>query len=424
MARTTKSADRLLALFRDNARRVSDRGLSHLKIEDDVLTAGHITVDGRLVHNFGDCSYLGLGTDRRLAEGAKRAIDRFGSSYSSSIAYTAVPLYQDLKERFDRIMGAPVVLAPTTTLAHAAALPVLIRPGDVVLMDAAVHNSVQMSAQLLTAAGVEVHTAPHGDFGALDHMIDTAESGGATAIWYLADGVYSMSGAAAPFAAILDRLEAHPSLWAYIDDAHGFSWSGEHGRGLALDHMGWHHRLVISAGLAKGFGSAGGIVASLDPELVELVEVCGPTLTFGGPLPPATLGASIASADIHLSGEMTGLQTAMADRIALVNRTARTLGIPLSGEAATPIFFVAVGRVDVMMDVGAALLADGFYLNPAAWPAVPHRRAGLRFTVTNSLDLAAIEEMLGRLQHHLAAAGVLERTVIDLTDDAPMVDLS
>ncbi|HVR33907.1 MAG TPA: aminotransferase class I/II-fold pyridoxal phosphate-dependent enzyme [Acidimicrobiia bacterium] len=421
MARTTTSADRLLALFRDNARRVHARGLSHMRIEDQTITPGRITLGGRTVHNFGDCSYLGLGTDPRLSAGAKAAIDRFGTSYSSSIAYTAVPLYSDLKQRFEELMGASVVLAPTTTLAHAAALPVLVRTGDVVLMDSAVHNSVQMSAQLLIASGIEVRPVPHGDHPVLDEMISAALTESDGAVWYLADGVYSMSGASAPFEHLTSLLDTHPRLWAYVDDAHGFSWRGPNGSGLAVDRMGWHDRLIVSAGLAKGFGSAGGIVASPNDELIDLVEVCGPPLTFGGPMTPPTLGAAIASADIHLSPEIDERQDAVARRIEAVLDGTEQLGIPLVSRDATPIFFVPVGRTDVMIDVGEAMVEAGFYLNPAAWPAVPHRRAGLRFTVTASLGLDDIEAMLAQLHDHLQARGVLDRVVIDLRGSEPTI---
>jgi len=423
MARTTTSADRLLALFRDNARRVHARGLSHMKIEDHTVQPGLMTLGGHRVHNFGDCSYLGLGTDARLATAAKNAIDRYGTSFSSSIAYAAVPLYTDLKERFERLMGASVALAPTTTLAHAAALPVLIRPTDIVLMDSAVHNSVQMATQLLRANGVDVRTVPHGDTMALDSMIEEASDNGDSAVWCLADGVYSMSGEPAPFSHLTGLLERFERLWLYVDDAHGFSWKGRHGSGLALAQMGWHERLVIAAGLSKSFAAGGGIVANPNPDLIELIEVCGPPLTFGGPIAPAALGAGIASADIHLSSEIDERQQLLAARITAVTTTARRLELPLVSEDPTPIFFVEVGRTDLMIEIGAAMAADGFYLNPAAWPAVPHRKAGLRFTVTISLDLEVVEMMLERLHHHLKMAGVLDRTVIDLRGGEPAIHL-
>ncbi|HSJ26900.1 MAG TPA: aminotransferase class I/II-fold pyridoxal phosphate-dependent enzyme [Acidimicrobiia bacterium] len=423
MARTTTSAERLLTLFRDNVRRVHARGLSHMKIEDERLEAGLITLDGRRIHNFGDCSYLGLGTDPRLVAAAKDALDRFGTSYSSSIGYTAVPLYTDLKERLEALMGAAVAIAPTTTLAHAGALPVLVRPADTVLMDSAVHNSVQMSAQLLRANGVPVATVPHGDDETLERMLDEAMETSDGAVWYLADGVYSMSGSVAPFARIVTQLERHPRLWAYVDDAHGFSWAGSHGSGVAVAEMGWHDRLVISAGLSKGFAGGGGIVANPDPELMEYVQVCGPPMNFGGPIPPAALGANVASADIHLSPEIDHLQAGVTARIDRVLDLTAELRIPMVARDRTPIFFVEVGRTDVMIEVGSAMVADGFYLNPSAWPVVPHRRAGLRFTVTNSLEIDVIEMMLERLHHHLKVAGALERLVVDLRGDEPAIEL-
>jgi 7-keto-8-aminopelargonate synthetase-like enzyme len=241
-------------------------------------------------------------------------------------------------------------------------------------------------------------------------------------VWYLADGVYSMSGASAPFKEIRRLLETHPNLWAYVDDAHGFSWSGRHGRGLTLKHIDWHPRLLIAAGLSKSFASGGGVVSGLDPDLIEMVEVCGPPLTFGGPINPPTLGAAIASADIHLSDEIIDRQEGMRRRIALVIDACSELGLPLASLDPTPIFFVPVGRTDLMIDLGEKMVADGFYLNPAAWPAVPHRRAGLRFTVTDSVALATIEDMLSSLHSHLLSAGALDRLVVDMRGDDPSIE--
>lgn len=419
-ARTTTGADRLLALFRDNVRQTRDRGLSNIHIEDEVLVPGRITVRGQEVVNFGDCSYLGIGTDQRLRDGAHRAIDRFGTSYSSSIAYTAVPYYRELKDRLELMMGAPTVVAPTTTLAHAAALPVLVQKDDVVLMDSAVHNSVQMATRLLVSDGIVVDVVPHGDTQALEDRIERVEDSKVRRIWYLADGVYSMSGGTAPLERVADLLDVHPTMWAYVDDAHGFSWRGPQGRGLALGEIGWHDRLVISAGLSKSFGAAGGIVATPDPAIVELIEMCGPPLSFGGPIGPAGLGAGIASADIHLSEELEGLQQAEAMRIRHTLQTCEELGIPLASRDETPIFFVEVGGTDAMLELVERMLEDGFYLNGAMWPIVPHRRAGVRFTVTNALEPATIDKMLVTLQRHMRQSG---SHTIDIRGEDPVIDI-
>jgi 7-keto-8-aminopelargonate synthetase-like enzyme len=151
--------------------------------------------------------------------------------------------------------------------------------------------------------------------------------------------------------------------------------------------------------------------------------MCGPPLSFGGPITPATLGASVASADVHLSDELPLLQAAEASRIATTNRAALELGIPFVSFDTTPIFFVEIGRMDTMLEIVDAMIDDGFYLNGAMWPIVPHRRAGLRFTVTNSIDESAIVDLLELLRGHLQAHDLLERLEIDLRNEDPVIRL-
>lgn len=419
-SRTVAGADRLLRRFYESAAAARDRGLSRRLIEDASLEGNFITLDGARLANFTSCSYLGLGTDDRLRRAAVDAVARYGTSYSSSIAYTAVPLYGALRERVVAILGAPVVLAPTTTLAHLTALPILARKGDIVLIDAFAHASVHMATGLLAATGIPVRTLPHNDGAALEEAIETAEAETPGRVWYLCDGVYSMHGDVAPLDLVHRLLDGHPRLHAYVDDAHGFSWQGLHGCGVALDAAGWHPRLVLAVGFAKSFGTVGAAVASPDPDLVDLVEVCGGPLTFGGPIVPAALGAGVASAEIHLSDEHPSLRQDLLGKIALVNEVAADLAIPMGPPTVSPIRFVEVGSTTAMFDVIAGLKADGFYLSGAMFPAVPQGRAGVRFTVTRCAPDGQIEEMLRRLRHHLSRVASRD-VVIDLRGDEPAV---
>ena len=97
----------------------------------------------------------------------------------------------------------------------------------------------------------------------------------------------------------------HDRLWLYIDDAHGVSWSGRHGRGTVLGDGAAPPRTVMVASLAKAFARGRrGRVVTPDAETARLIRTCGSTLIFSGPLQPALLGAAIASARIHLSHEI------------------------------------------------------------------------------------------------------------------------
>jgi 7-keto-8-aminopelargonate synthetase-like enzyme len=411
-------ADGVLDQFLRSARLARELGVGRQLIEDDHFAGDTINLRGHDLVNFGLCSYLGLGDDPRISEAAIDAVRRYGSSYSSSIAYTALGMYGELKARLQKMIGAPVVVAASTTRAQLAALPVLVRGGDTVLIDALAHASLLQVLPILGANGADVRQVPHGDVERIaDHLESTPGR-----VWYVFDGLYSMHGDTAPAEQLFELLDACPNLWLYCDDAHGFGWSGEMGRGQFLDRSGWHERLVMAFGLAKSFGTMGGVVATLDPAATELIEVTGGPMLFGGPLPPATLGASIASADIHLSSELPGLQEELLRRIDLVHDVADRIGLPLSATERTPLWFVPVGTPVSTISAMSSMANQGFYVNGAVFPVVPRRGGGVRFTVTRYLSEGQIEDMLVRLNEvRLAHAGpgdVVDLTPLDREDSS------
>jgi len=308
------------------------------------------------------------------------------------------------------MLGAPVAVASTTTLAHAAALPVMVRSGDTVVIDGLAHASLIGVVPSLQANGATIHQVPHNDMKRLGEIVQNAPGRS----WYLFDGLYSMRGMTAPAEELRNMLGSHPDLWLYCDDAHSLGWSGERGRGQFLERCGWHERLVMAYGLAKSFGTMGGVLATPNRDLIELIEVTGGPMVFGGPLPPPTLGASIASADIHLSGELPQLQDELVERIRFINEFSTELGIPLSAYETTPLFFAQIGALMSTISAANSMLKKGFFLNPAAFPIVPRNQGGLRFTVTRYNSLDQIEEMLTTLNDvRLAHEG--PDAVIDLT---------
>jgi len=163
-----------------------------------------------------------------------------------------------------------------------------------------------------------------------------------------------------------------------VDDAHGVAWSGARGAGTVLGRRRIHPRMVVVLGLAKGFAAAGGALVLPDAALAERVLIGGRTLIFSGPIQPAQLGAGIASARILLSDELPRSQALLLERIELFEDAARRAGIELAAAQPSPIRFVPVGDESLTIELAAALLACGHYVNVAYYPAVPRGRAGLR----------------------------------------------
>jgi 7-keto-8-aminopelargonate synthetase-like enzyme len=392
---------RLLARYETRARQAADAGLVRVLLDDEPLHGPYVTMNGREVVSFGSCSYMALNLDPRVTGAAVEAVRRYGITYSSSTVYTSLGLYGRLERLLGEITGGHVLVTPTTTLGHLAALPVLVGPGERVVVDAQAHASVHLAVQVLKAEGIGVDVVPHGDREALVAAIGTAADHH-DAVWYLADGVYSMFGDVAPVPLLADLLDRHPNLHLYLDDAHGFSWHGARGRGWVLERMSMHPRLVVALSLSKSFGSGGGALAFGDPEVGERVRYLGGPLTFGGPLQVAELAAGVASAEIHLSAEHDERRARMAAHIEVARQTIGRTGLPAKPSTATPIWFVEIGRVEDTIEVGRRMLADGYYLNPSSFPAVPIGMSGLRISHTLHHDEQQIAAMLTTLAAHLA----------------------
>lgn len=415
--------ERVLRVFERHVTSAIEAQLCRVRVEDRTLSGESLIVDGKRLINFGSCAYLGLNLDARLKDGAIRAIERFGPVFSSSPAYTSVDLYTELEDRLSLIFDASVVVPTTTTLGHLAALPVLIGQGDIVLVDAQAHSTVHLATQVVQSKGIEVRVLPHNDLAALDAALDDLTPQHA-AVWYLADGVYSMLGDVAPVTEIVNRLDRYPNMHVYFDDAHGFGWKGLHGRGYVLDQTALHERMIVAVSLSKAFGSGGAAIAFPDEETARRVQLLGGTLTFSGPMHPAELGAAVASSDIALSPEHQEMQYRLHRQIDDVRRVALELELPIPTADRTPIWFAKIGSHDAAIAVARRLMADGFYVNLASFPAVAMGQSGLRFTHTLYHDTAMITTMMEAMAGHIEdVVGVVERAshveiLVDLSDSA------
>jgi len=374
------------------------RGLGHLTAEDEHLSGRFVTLRGRRQINFGSCSYLGLETDLRLKNAACVAVAQYGVQFSSSRAYVSCPPYADLERLLEELFDAPVVVAPTTTLAHFAALPLLIGAEDAVVCDQFVHNSVQSVLPTLQVAGTVCRFVRHNRIDRLEELVRTLADRHRR-VWYLADGVYSMRGDRAPMEALHELASRHERLCLYIDDAHGLSWSGAHGRGTVLGNGTVPPRTVVAASLSKTFGAGGAVLVLPDEETARLIRACGSTLIFSGPMQPALVGVAIASARIHLSSEIHERQAKLMDRIRLFNRLAAERNVPLGSAEETPIRFVSIGDTEATYRIASELMNEGFYTNSAVFPAVAKEDTGVRAMITlhqTADDISGLVDAIAR----------------------------
>jgi 7-keto-8-aminopelargonate synthetase-like enzyme len=377
-----------------------DLGIGNCHAEDARSDGRHVRIRGRELVNFASCSYLGLELDPRLIDAAIDATRRFGIETSSSRAYLSSPLYTEFESLIEQIFGgAHVVVAPTTTLGHLAALPALLDEDDAIILDHQVHSSVQLAAKLLHAGGTTLEVLPHNHLDRLEDRVATLAKTHRQ-VWYMADGVYSMFGDLAPVAKIGEILDRHEQMRFYVDDAHGMSWCGPNGSGSVLDVMPLHPRMVLSTGMAKGFGTGGGLIVSSSPEIKKKVRRFGPTLIFAGPLQPPILGAAIASARLHLGPEIVRMQAELRERMAHFAARVARHAIPVVSPGNTPVGFVGTGPTQVCQILCSRLMEEGIFTNPAQFPATPARRSGNRFLITRHHTPEDLDRLADALAEH------------------------
>lgn len=387
-------------------------GLLHLTPNDDYLDGRIIHINNKPVINFGSCSYLGLETDPRLKQGGIDAINHFGTQFSSSRTYVSAPPYTELENLLSNIFEAPIIVAPTTSLAHLSTLPVIIGAEDAVIFDQMVHASVQTAVKILQAQGNTIEILHHNKMNLLEEKIEKLRKNHKK-VWYLADGVYSMFGELAPVNDLEKLLNKYEQFHVYLDDAHGMSWIGKHGRGKVLSQVPLHERMIVVQSMAKAFAAGGGIVIFPNKELARKVKTCGGPMIFSGPIQPATLGAAIASAKIHLSDEIITLQKALQERQQYCNQLLSEYGLPLVSFSDAPIRYIGMGLPRVTFNMSNRLLADGFYTNIAIFPAVPMKKAGIRFTITLHQSLEDIKNLVQAMARHLPKVLEEENTSIE-----------
>jgi len=300
-----------------------------------------------------------------------------------------------------QIFDGHVLVTSSTSIGHQAALSALLTEKDAFVMDHQVHYSVQMASRIAQANGTKIAIVRHNHLErAIDTITDLARR--CRTVWFAVDGVFSMYGDLAPLNLLHTILDIAPNVRLYVDDAHGMSWIGKHGRGSFLSRMPMHHRMVMATSLNKAFAAGGGCLVFPTAEERDHVLRCGGPMVFSGPVQPPMLGAAVASARLHLTDEINVLQDTLLTRTEQTNALMHQYSLPLLVENEAPIFFLRMGLPRVAMTVAKRMMdEDGIFVNVSAWPSVPMKRAGIRFAVNTRHTYEDIERAISALARHI-----------------------
>lgn len=378
-----------------------EQGIMHITNCEGRITDRLLNINERDHLNFGSLSYLSLNTDERVIRGAVEAVTKYGSQMVMSRTYMSCDLTQQLELKLSSMFqGKPVLTYPRTTMVHISVMPIVMKNTDTVIYDQQAHFSMQLAAQLLREKGVNVEMIKHNNMEMLEREIK-ANYNKSERIWYVADGVFSMYGDLLETNDLISLLEKYPKLHLYVDDAHGMSWDGVNGTGFVYNAMGGlHPRMILVSTLSKGFGVHGGLIVFPDSTFYNEVKTFGGALSYSLPMSPSDVGASLASADIHLSGEIQELQDELRTNVDYANQLIDQFDIPIISNSKSPVFFIGMGHKNSCFNMARRLLDNGIYVNTAVYPAVSAKCSGIRVGLTRNHEREDILKLFQAVEYH------------------------
>lgn len=354
----------------------------------DGIAGPETIIDGRRHANFASYDYLGLNGDGRIADAAKAAIDRYGTTVSASRMVSGERwIHRDLEAALAHVHGAEDAMALVGGHAtNVSVIGALLGPGDAIAHDALAHNSIVEGARL---SGTWRLAFAHNDPEAADKALREAP---ARRKLLVIEGHYSMDGDVPDLARFVDVARRHRA-WLMVDDAHAVGVLGDRGFGSA-EHAGIDpNEIDIWMGtLSKSLVSCGGYIAG-PKALIERLKRLVPGFVFSIGMAPAAAAAALAALRI-LAAEPERVAR-LRSNAALFQGLLRDGGMDTGtsiGAAIVPLVTASSIRAGKL---AAALFERGINVPPILYPAVPERAARLRFFITAAHGEVQLRETAG-----------------------------
>src|SRR4051812_46719042 len=166
----------------------------------------------------GSNNYLGLTGDERVKQGARDALERYGTGLTGSrFLNGTIDLHLELEREIAAWMGTEDALVFTTGhQANVGALGTLLAPGDTVVVDSGDHASILDGCMMSRA---RLRPFRHNRLDKLERTLEKAAGDGG-GVLCVVDGVFSMEGDIAPLPEIAELCRTHGAR-LMVDEAHG-----------------------------------------------------------------------------------------------------------------------------------------------------------------------------------------------------------
>jgi len=357
-------------------------------------------VEGREVVMLGSNNYLGLTGDERVRQGAREALERYGTALTGSrFMNGTTPLHLELEREIAEWMKVEDAIAFTTGYqANVGCLGAILAPGDTVICDSGDHASILDGCKL---SGAKLRPFRHNRMEKLEKMLQRAgEDGGGVLV--VVDGVFSMEGDLCDLPRIVELCRGYGAR-LMVDEAHGAGVLGARGAG-ACELFGLEDEVDLRMGtFSKSLASCGGFIAG-PADVIEFLRISSRSFIFSASAVPAAVGAALAALRV-IRTEGPALFERLLGNAEYLREGLRELGLqviepgtlPDGTAAATPVVPVVVGDDWQAVLLWKALFDAGVYTNVAIHPAVPPGGALLRTSLMATHEREHLDRALATI---------------------------
>jgi 8-amino-7-oxononanoate synthase len=368
-----------------------------------------VEMEGRETIMLGSNNYLGLTGDERVKQGAREALETYGTGVTGSrLLNGTTPLHLDLERELAEWMETEDAIVFTTGYqANVGCLGTILGPADTVICDSGNHASILDGCRL---AGAKLRPYRHNKMEKLEKMLGRAAGDGG-GILVVVDGVFSMEGDVCDLPRIVELCQAYGAR-LMVDEAHGAGVLGARGAGAA-ELFGLEDQVDLRMGtFSKSLASCGGFVAG-PTDVIEYLRVSSRSFIFSASAVPAAVGAALAALRV-IRAEGPELFARLLGNAEYLREGLRGLGLrvvepgalPDDTVATTPVVPVVVGDDWQTVLLWKALFEAGVYTNVAIHPAVPPGGALLRTSLMATHERSQLDRALN----------IIEATIADFPD--------
>ena len=346
----------------------------------------------------GSNNYLGLTGDERVLQGARDALERYGTALTGSrLLNGTIDLHVELEREIAEWMGEEDAIVFTTGYqANVGCLGTLLAPGDTVVADSQDHASLLDGCVLSRA---KLRPFRHNQLDKLESMLSRATGDGG-GVLVVVDGVFSMEGDICDVPRVSELARAHGAR-LMVDEAHGVGVLGARGAG-ACEALGVEDAVDLRMGtFSKSLASCGGFISGPE-DVIEFLRVQSRAFMFTASAVPAAIGSALGALRIIRSPEGPELLARLLDNARYLEQGLRDLGFEVIGsgrdDLATPIVPVLIGDDWEAAQMWKALFDAGVYVNVALYPAVERGGALLRTSVMATHEREHLDRALAAFE--------------------------